>query len=138
MQIDLDPMRTGLHYLVEVGLVDDSRRTLQKLLQLLRRNEDRGFLEKAWERMRDRHRPIEEQGSRTDKPMKPQVVAWELSKRLSDTAIVSSDSDTIANWLARQMPVEVSVEQAAKFAESLAKVTLDCSRMGAALTICIL
>src|SRR6266508_2777626 len=90
-------MRTGLHYLVEVGLVDDSRRTLQKLLQLLRRNEDRGFLEKAWERMRDRHRPIEEQGSRTDKPMKPQVVAWELSKRLSDTAIVSSDSDTLAN-----------------------------------------
>jgi hypothetical protein len=27
--------------------------------------------------------------------MKPQVVAWELGKRLSDTAIVSSDSGTI-------------------------------------------
>ena len=35
---------------------------------------------------------MEEQGSRTEKPMKPQVVAWELGKRLRQDAIVSSDS----------------------------------------------
>jgi pyruvate dehydrogenase (quinone)/pyruvate oxidase len=34
------------------------------------------------------------------------VVAWELGKRLSDTAIVSSDSGTIATWFARQMPAK--------------------------------
>jgi pyruvate dehydrogenase (quinone)/pyruvate oxidase len=77
---------------------------------LLRRNENRGFLENAQGRMRDQCRLMEEQGSRTDKPMKPQVVAWELSKRFSDTAIVSSDSGTIAILFARQMTVEVSVE----------------------------
>ena len=37
--------------------------------------------------------------------MKPQVVAWELGKRLSSTALVSCDSGTIATWFARQIPV---------------------------------
>jgi pyruvate dehydrogenase (quinone)/pyruvate oxidase len=37
--------------------------------------------------------------------MKPQVIAWELGKRLSDTAIVSADSGTVTTWWARQVPV---------------------------------
>ena len=41
-----------------------------------------------------------------DKPMKPQVVAWELGKRLRENAIVSCDSGTIATWWARQIPVK--------------------------------
>ena len=48
---------------------------------------------------------MEERGTRPDRPMKPQVVAWELGKRLSDTAIVVSDSGTITTWFARQIPV---------------------------------
>src|SRR5947209_13815853 len=35
--------------------------------------------------------------------MKPQVVAHELGKRLSSTAIVSSDSGTITTWWARHI-----------------------------------
>ena len=46
------------------------------------------------------------QASRTDKPMKPQVVAWELGRRLTDSAIVSADSGTIATWWARHIPVK--------------------------------
>src|SRR5437899_1711401 len=46
---------------------------------------------------------IEERGTREDKPMKPQVVAWELGKRLRDDAIVSCDSGTVATWFARQI-----------------------------------
>jgi len=49
---------------------------------------------------------MEEQGTRPDKPMKPQVVAWELGKRLREDAIVSCDSGTIATWWARQIPVK--------------------------------
>ncbi len=41
-----------------------------------------------------------------DKPMKPQVVAWELGKRLRNDAIVSCDSGTIATWWAREIPVK--------------------------------
>src|SRR6185503_17721539 len=46
----------------------------------------------------------EERGSRPDVPMKPQVVAWELGKRLAADAIVSCDSGTVATWWARQIP----------------------------------
>src|SRR5256884_5141589 len=37
--------------------------------------------------------------------MKPQVVAWELGKRLADDAIVACDSGTISTWWARHIPV---------------------------------
>jgi pyruvate dehydrogenase (quinone) len=104
VQIDADPLRVGLRYPVEVGLVGDSRRTLEHLLPLLKQNEDRSFLETAQEEMREWMSLMKERGTSSDKPMKPQVVAWELGKRLSDDAIVSSDSGTIATWFARQMP----------------------------------
>lgn len=106
VQIDLDPARIGLRYPVEVGLVGDSRRTLQVLLPLLQRNEKRDFLEKAQKKMKDWWELMEERGTRQDKPMKPQVVAWELGKRLDDTAIVACDSGTITTWWARQIPVK--------------------------------
>jgi pyruvate dehydrogenase (quinone)/pyruvate oxidase len=106
VQIDIDPARIGLRYPVEVGLIGDSRRTLQAWLPLLNRHDDRSFLNKAQERMRAWWKLMEEHGTRRDKPMKPQVVAWELGKRLRDDAIVSSDSGTIATWFARQIPVK--------------------------------
>ncbi len=104
VQIDLDPVRIGLRYPVEVGLIGDSRATLRELIPMLRRNENRGFLEKAQEAMKDWWKLMEEQASRQDKPMKPQVVAWELGKRLRSDAIISCDSGTIASWFARHIP----------------------------------
>jgi len=105
VQIDLDPLRIGLRYPVEVGLVGDARATLQKLLPLLIRNEDRSFLEKAQESMREWWKLMRERASRPDKPMKPQVVAWELGERLSPNAIISCDSGTITTWFARQIRI---------------------------------
>jgi pyruvate dehydrogenase (quinone) len=106
VQIELDPKRIGLRYPVEVGLIGDSRNTLRELIPLLRRKEDRGFLNAAQAGMKDWMRMMEERGTRRDKPMKPQVVAWELGKLLRDDAIVSCDSGTIATWWARQIPAK--------------------------------
>jgi pyruvate dehydrogenase (quinone) len=103
VQIDLDAMRIGLRYPVEVGVVGDSRRTLRELLPLVERKADRNFLEEAQRGMTEWWKLMEEQGTRRDKPMKPQVVAWELGKRLGPNAIVSADSGTIATWFARQI-----------------------------------
>src|SRR3954447_3813324 len=47
VQIEVDPMRVGLRYPIEVGLVGDSARCLRELLPLLRRKENRKFLEQA-------------------------------------------------------------------------------------------
>jgi pyruvate dehydrogenase (quinone) len=106
VQIELDPMRIGLRYPVEVGLVSNSRLALQALLPLLRRNEDRSFLERAQKRMSDWWKLMEERGTRTDRPMKPEVVAHELGKRLHEDAIITSDSGTIATWSARHIPIK--------------------------------
>ncbi len=103
VQIDIDAARIGLRYPVEVGLVSDGRRTLRQLLPFLIRNENRAFLEQAQVGMQQWWALMEGQGTRLDLPMKPQVVAWELGKRLSDTAIVSSDSGTITTWFARHI-----------------------------------
>ena len=104
VQIELDPARIGIRYPIEVGLVGDSGRTLAALLPLLKRNEDRGFLDRAQARMSSWRELMEDRGTRSDAPMKPQVIAWELGKRLRDDAIVSSDSGTVATWWARQIP----------------------------------
>ena len=70
------------------------------------RHEDRRFLETAQQGMVEWWTLIEERGTRPDIPMKPQVVAWELGKRLRDDAIVCADSGTIATWWARQIRVK--------------------------------
>jgi pyruvate dehydrogenase (quinone)/pyruvate oxidase len=104
VQIDVDPARIGLRYPVEVGLVGDCRRTLRALMGLLERRADRSFLKRAQERMGEWRETMVKQETRTDSPMKPQVVAAELGKRLSSDAIVSSDSGTITSWFARHIP----------------------------------
>ena len=53
--------------------------------------------------MKDWNKLMEERGTRTDMPMKPQVVAARLNKLLADDAIVVSDSGTVTTWAARHM-----------------------------------
>lgn len=103
VQIDLDPARIGLRYPVESGLVGDSRNVLRALLPLLHQKKDRSFLQQAQKGAKEWRALMEERGTRQDMPMKPQVVAWELGKRLSENAIISSDSGTITTWWARQI-----------------------------------
>jgi pyruvate dehydrogenase (quinone)/pyruvate oxidase len=85
VQIELDPMRIGLRYAVEVGLVADSRKALEALIPHLKQNENRRFLEDAQKGMADWRKLMDERAGRMDKPMKPQVVASELGKRLVTT-----------------------------------------------------
>jgi pyruvate dehydrogenase (quinone) len=54
----------------------------------------------AWDEL------MKSQSARTDMPMKPQVVGYELGKRLPDDAIVSCDSGTITSWWARHIPAK--------------------------------
>jgi pyruvate dehydrogenase (quinone)/pyruvate oxidase len=106
VQIDRDPERIGLRYPVEVGLVGDSKFTLEALIKQLKRNENRAFLKRAQNGMRAWNALMKERATRMDKPMKPQVVAAELGQRLPDNAIVTCDSGTITTWWARHIPVK--------------------------------
>ena len=95
-----------MRFPVDVGLVGDSRTVLENLLPLLKKKDDRSFLEMAQSGMKDWWQVVETRATRMDKPMKPQVVAWELGKHLRNDAIVSCDSGTIATWWAREIPVK--------------------------------
>ena len=57
------------------ALTGDAPATLTALLPLLRRRQDRSFLEKAQERMKEWKEPDGRAGTRDRVPMKPQVVA---------------------------------------------------------------
>jgi pyruvate dehydrogenase (quinone) len=105
----MDPKRIGLRYPVEVGLIGDTRQALEELLPLLDRKQDRSFLEEARENVKDWRAVMEKQESRTDMPMKPQVVVHELGKRLRDDTIVTTDSGTITTWAARHIPIRGSM-----------------------------
>jgi pyruvate dehydrogenase (quinone)/pyruvate oxidase len=105
IQIDRDPTRIGLRYPVEVGLTGDAKATLEALLPYLQRRNNREFLLTAQKRMKEWQELLEERGTRTDVPLKPQVVAYQLNKLLADDAIISSDSGTIATWAARYIQI---------------------------------
>lgn len=106
LQIDLDPTRIGLRYPIEVGLVGDSVTTLRSLTPLLERHEDRSFLDQAQSGMKKWNELMVTRGTDPSVPMKPQVVAHELGKRLPANAIVTCDSGTITTWWARHIPAK--------------------------------
>ncbi len=105
VQIEIDPMRVGLRYPVDAALVGDVDKVLRALLPKLTKHDDRSFLEKAQKNMKAWNALLEERGTRTDKPMKPQVVAYELNKAIDDNAIVATDSGTITTWIARYLHI---------------------------------
>jgi pyruvate dehydrogenase (quinone)/pyruvate oxidase len=105
VQIDVDPQRIGLRYPVEVGLVGDCGSVLSALLPRLTYREDRGFLEHAQRGMADWRELMDKRASRTDSPMKPEVVAGALDRLLRNDAIVATDSGTVTAWIARHMTI---------------------------------
>lgn len=106
IQIDIDPARIGLRFPVELGIVADSKIALRGLLTQVRPKQNRAFLQSAQKSKEKWEELMKERGTRAGKPMKPQVVAWELGKRLQENAIVSCDSGTITTWYARQIPAK--------------------------------
>jgi pyruvate dehydrogenase (quinone) len=106
VQIDLNPARIGLRHPADVGLVGDCRDVLTALLPLVQQKQDRSFLEQAQNDMKDWKDLMTTRGTRTDMPMKPQVVTYTLNKLLDKNAIVSADSGTIATWAARYIDIQ--------------------------------
>ena len=103
VQIEIDPQRVSLRHPADVALVADAKTALRALLPLLRQHGG-SFLKKAQEGKAKWQKLMEERGTRSDKPMKPDVVGWELGKRIPPNAIVTSDSGTITTWWARYVP----------------------------------
>lgn len=103
IQIDIDPAMLSIRYPMELGLVGDSKATLQALLPLLNEKDDLSWQQKLEDEVTRWWKIMEERATAEGRPMTPQRPFWELSQRLPDNAIISADSGTSANWFARDL-----------------------------------
>jgi pyruvate dehydrogenase (quinone) len=105
VQIDIDGKMIGIRYPMEVNLIGDSAETLRALLPRLQRKEDRAFREQIEREVAEWWNLIEQRAQLAADPINPQLLFHELSKRLPDGAILSSDSGSAANWFARDIKI---------------------------------
>jgi pyruvate dehydrogenase (quinone)/pyruvate oxidase len=122
IQIDIKAEKIGLRYPVEVGLVGDSRLTLAALLPLLWQKRNLDFLSSKQQAMKNWIDLLKERSTRTDKPIKPQVIAAAVSAELKDDAIISVDSGTITSWAARY----INIRKGMKFSLSGTLASMAC------------
>ena len=103
VQIDIDGKMLGIRYPMEVNLVGDSAETLRALIPWLHRKEDRSWRERLEGEVEAWWRLMDDRAQLSADPINPQLVFHELSKRLPDRAIITSDSGSAANWYARDV-----------------------------------
>ena len=105
VQIDLDPKMLGIRYPMDLNLAGDSRETLRALIPRLRRKQDRGWQQEIAGHVEEWWELLQARAMVAANPINPQRVFWELSPRLPDNAILSSDSGSSANWYARDIKI---------------------------------
>lgn len=103
VQIDLKADMLSIRYPMEVNLQGDSAETLRALLPLLQEKTERTWRGEIEKWRADWDETLEKRALVTADPINPQRVAFELSPRLPDAAIVTSDSGSCANWYARDV-----------------------------------
>ena len=103
IQIDHSGKWIGMRYPYELNLVADAKATLQALIPLLTRKDDRAWREEIEGNVTDWWKTMQRQALTDADPVNPMRIFHELSTRLPDNAIVAADSGSAANWYARQL-----------------------------------
>jgi pyruvate dehydrogenase (quinone) len=103
VQIDLKADMLSIRFPMEVDLVGDARETLKALAPLLKRKADRSWRRTVEKSVAASWKVLEERAMQPATPINPQRVTWELSPRLPDNVILTSDSGSCANWYARDL-----------------------------------
>jgi pyruvate dehydrogenase (quinone) len=113
VQIDIDGRLLGMRYSpTEANLVGDSKDTLQALIPLLERKQDRSWRQtiegeiERWWRLMDNRAHLDAT------PINPQLVFAELSPRLPDRCILTADSGSATNWWARHLKLRQGMDAA--------------------------
>lgn len=103
VQIDIDATMIGLRYHYEFNIVGDAAATLQALIPLLHRKEDRSWRENLEKKVNQWWETMRSEAMVEAAPVNPLRLFSELSDRLPENAIVIADSGSAANWYARQL-----------------------------------
>jgi pyruvate dehydrogenase (quinone) len=106
VQIDIDAGMLSVRYPMEVSLVGDSAATLRALLPLLEKKDGEVWRERIGRWNERWQRVLQERAhAATGGAVNPQRIVTELSPRLPNEAIVTSDSGSCANWYARDLKI---------------------------------
>jgi pyruvate dehydrogenase (quinone) len=105
VQIDIKPRHLGIRYPMDINLWGDSRLTLQQLIPLLQRKEDRGWLNDIQKEIADWWKTLEARAFEDANPINPQRVFWELSPKLPEDCIICTDTGSITGWYARDLKI---------------------------------
>ncbi|MCA8024324.1 thiamine pyrophosphate-requiring protein [Burkholderia cepacia] len=108
VQIDLKADMLSLRYPMEVNLVGDSAETLRALLPLLNERRDTGWRDRIAKWNRDGRDTLAARAAAkasAGRGVNPQRAFTELSPRLPDDVILTSDSGSCANWYARDLMI---------------------------------
>ena len=105
VQIDIDPGMLSIRFPAEVNLQGDAVETLRALLPLLQKQGSTSWRERVERHVKDWWKTMEDRAMQTAHPVNPQRVAWELSPRLPEHAVITSDSGSCANWYARDLRI---------------------------------
>jgi pyruvate dehydrogenase (quinone) len=105
VQIDIDPGMLSIRFPAEVNLHGDTAETLRALLPLLEQKTAGSWRERVETHVADWWKTMEDRALQPAYPINPQRVVWELSPRLPERAIITSDSGSCANWYARDLKI---------------------------------
>ncbi|MCA1359134.1 thiamine pyrophosphate-requiring protein [Bradyrhizobium sp. IC3069] len=103
VQIDIDASMMSIRFPMEVGLIGDAAETLRALLPRLKPKSDGAWRQGIQDDVTTWWKTLDGRAHQPAAPVNPQLVAWELSPRLPDRAIITSDSGSCANWFARDL-----------------------------------
>ena len=109
IQFDIDGRMLGLRYPTELNLIGDSAQSLRALISYLEYKKDRSWREKIESNIKDWWKLVEERAMVSADPLNPERVFLELSKRLPESAILTADAGTTANWYGRIVKMKPGV-----------------------------
>ena len=105
VQIDIDPAMLSIRYPAEVNLQGDAALTLKALLPLLEQKADSVWRDEIAGWKDDWAETLKNRAHAEAKPVNPQRAFSELSPKLPDDVILTSDSGSCANWYARDLEI---------------------------------
>jgi pyruvate dehydrogenase (quinone) len=105
VQIDIDPKMLSLRFPMEINLLGDSKETLKALIPFLKKKHHHSWRKSIEKGMEDWWKVLDARAHDSADPINPQRVFHELSPRLPDNCIISSDSGTSADWFARHLKI---------------------------------
>lgn len=123
IQIELDGRMQSIRYPMDVNLSGDSAETLRALLPLLERKADRSWQQEIEKNVKNWWNLISKWAQREANPLNPRLLFEELSPRLPDNCILTSDSGSSSSWTAQH----IRIREGMQFSVSGTLATMGCA-----------